>query len=66
MTSAVPMRCLDIDPSAFSNGLRWAAIHAALQVNNRAASMSAARSASGKATPWFSMIGGPKALRPVA
>ena len=56
---------LDIEPSACSNGLRWAAIHAARQVSRRAASMSAARSASGNEMPWFSMIGWPKASRSV-
>ena len=45
-----------IDPSACSNGLRRAAIQAARHVSRRVASMSAARSASGNETPWFSMI----------
>jgi hypothetical protein len=57
---------LDIDPSAFSNGWRCAAIQAARQVKSRAESISAAMSASGKDTPWFSMIGSPKASRPTA
>ena len=57
---------LAIEPSPRSNGTPLAAIHDARQVNSRAASMPVARSASGKATPWLSMIGPPNASRRLA
>ena len=43
-----------------------AAIHDARQVSSRAASIAVARSASGNAMPWLSMIGAPNASRRLA
>ena len=56
----------DIEPSPCCHGTFSAAIQAARQVSSRAASSSAATSASWKETPWFSMIGSPKASRSTA
>ena len=56
-TAASLAASFDIDPSPRSNGTPVAAIQDARQVSNRAASIPVARSASGKAMPWLSMMG---------
>jgi hypothetical protein len=56
----------DIEPSPRSKGTPLAAIQEARQVNKRAASIWVAKSASGNAMPWLSMMGPPNASRSVA
>ena len=56
----------DIEPSPRSNATPVAAIQDARQVSNRAASRPVARSASGNAMPWLSMMGAPNASRRLA
>jgi hypothetical protein len=55
-----------IEPSPRSNATPDAAIQEARQVSKRAASIAVARSASGNAMPWLSMIGAPNAVRRLA